>query len=287
MECDIKLWKSLRQPFLVPERIHRCKLRDWELIDCDVAGCLVCGAVHKCNDTHQCPTIADEGRHICEITGFYTRRNVFVDDEYIDTVANITTQHVPTLRFIEYPQIEAWVSDLLCSANARSAIEQEIIKRTLRTKTIFVKLAKQVKVRRVPLNVLEIFTQTVHEMSNIRHPKLLTHEEACSLAKECSDKINAFCVAFFGELRSSPPAIKMHGFVVGLLYLMRAGLIICGNVEILPKVNDLAWVLPSENHVKVVFKMSTKIMTEVENFIKITVKRYSRDKLIDMGFRIV
>ena len=90
-------------------------------------------------------------------------------------------------------------------------------------------------------------------------------------------------MAFFDQLRSSPPAIKMHGFV----YLMSAGLIICGYVEILPKVNDLAWVLPSENHVKVVFKKSTKIMTEVENVIKITVKRISRNKLIDVpGFRI-
>jgi len=79
----------------------------------------------------------------------------------------------------------------------------------------------------------------------------------------------------------------MHGFVVGLFYLMRTGLVLCGNIEVIPRVEELAWTLPSENHIKVVFKMSTKIMTEVENFIKFTVKPLSRDKLMEMGFRAV
>jgi len=287
MEQQIELWKSLRQPFRVPASVHRCRLLDWELIDCDVAGCTLCGKIHRCLDTVSCPCVSYEGRHTCEITGFYARRYVFVDDEFVDTVANVTTQHVPIVRSIDREQIESWVEALLCSQEARAAIAQECAKRQARAKAVFIRLAKQAKADRQPLNLVDLATQTAQAMASIRAPALLCEAAARSLAAACVEHINSFCRAFLDALRCTPPAVKMQGFVVGLLYLMRSGLVICGNVEIVPRVDALALALPSENHVKVVFKMSTKIMTEVENFIKITVKSFTREKLIDMGFRTV
>lgn len=287
MELQIQLWKSLAQPFQVPCSIHRCRLCDWELIDWDVAGCTLCGKIHECKDAVHCPLVTYEGRHVCEITGFYTRRNVFVDDEFVDTVANVTTQHIPVTRSIDHAQIEAWVEAVLCSEDARKAVSQEITKRSQRCKAVFVKFAKQAKTQRTPVNVLDLCTLTAQAMANIRNPVLLEPYEAKSLAASCVERIDFFCRAFLDALRCTPPSVKMHGFVVGLLYLMRTGLVLCGNVEVVPRIPELALVLPSENHVKVVFKMSTKIMTEVENFIKITVRTFTRDKLISMGFRIV
>jgi hypothetical protein len=287
MEYNIQVWKSLRQPFRVPESVHRCRMPDWELIDCDVAGCTLCGRIHRCLDTVHCPTVADEGRHICQITGFYTNRNVFMDDEYLDTVANVTVQHVAVVRHIELGQIEGWVEQLLCSEDARSSIAQELAKREYRTRMTFVKLAKQAKANRSALNLVDLCTQTAHAMAAVRRPVLLDWSDAACLASLCSRHIDKFCRAFLDTLRCTPQSVKMHGFVVGLLYLMRTGLVLCGNIEVIPKVDDLALTLPSENHVKVVFKMSTKIMTEVENFIKFTVKPLSRDKLVEMGFRAV
>lgn len=287
MEQQIKLWKSIAEPFLVPSSVHRCRLRDWELIECDVAGCRVCGKVHECKDACGCPLVTYEGRHVCEITGFYTRRNVFVDDEFIDTVANVTTQHIPVQRTIDYAQIEVWVDAVLVSAEAREAITTELEKRRQRCKAVFIKLAKQVKTSRSPLNLMDLCTQTASHMANVRIPILLDACEAASLSKLCAEKINWFCRCFLDALKCTPPAVKMHGFVVGLLYLMRTGLIICGNVEIVPKIRELNDVLPSENHIKVVFKMSTKIMTEVENFIKMTVRRFSRDRLLNLGFKVI
>jgi len=287
MERQIELWKSLAQPFRVPKSIHRCRLCDWELLDCDVAGCRVCGKIHECKDATQCPLVTYEGRHVCEITGFYTTRNVFVDDEYMNTVANVSAPHVPVVRSIDQAQIEAWVDAVLCSPDAREAVACEIAKREQRAKAVFLKLAKQAKAQRQALNIVDLATQTAHCMSNVREPVLLDELSARSLAAVCVLHINFFCRAFLDALRCTPPSVKMHGFVVGLLYLMRTGLVLCGNVEIVPKVQDLSAVLPSENHVKVVFKMSTKIMTEVENFIKITVRTYSREKLLGMGFRVV
>lgn len=287
MEYNIQLWKSLRQPFRVPESVHRCRLPDWELIDCDVAGCTLCGRIHRCLDTVNCPTVADEGRHICEITGFYTNRNVFLDDEYLDTVANVTMQHVAVVRHIELSQIEGWVEQLLCSQEARQSIQQEIEKREFRARMTFVKLAKQAKAQRSPLNIVDLCTQTAQAMSSVRKPVLLDWADASALAHGCSRHIDRFCRIFLDTLLCTPQSVKMHGFVVGLFYLMRTGLVLCGNIEVIPRVEELAWTLPSENHIKVVFKMSTKIMTEVENFIKFTVKPLSRDKLMEMGFRAI
>jgi hypothetical protein len=212
---------------------------------------------------------------------------VFVDDEFIDTVANVTTQHIPVQRTIDYAQIEVWVDAVLVSAEAREAITTELEKRRQRCKTVFIKLAKQVKTSRSPLNLMDLCTQTASHMANVRIPILLDACEAASLSKLCAEKINWFCRCFLDALKCTPPAVKMHGFVVGLLYLMRTGLIICGNVEIVPKIRELNDVLPSENHIKVVFKMSTKIMTEVENFIKMTVRRFSRDRLLNLGFKVI
>ena len=287
MDYNIKLWKSLRQPFVVPMTVPICRLPDWELIDCDVAGCLKCGRIHVCNDTVHCPTVADEGRHICQITGFYARRSVFLDDEYLDTVANVTVQHVAVVRHIELAQIEAWVDQLLCSEDARCSIAQELSKREARAKMVFVKLAKRAKADRAPLNVVDLCTQTAQDMASVRRPVLYHRTDAAALAQTCSHHVDRFCRAFLDTLRCTPPSVKMHGFVVGLLYLMRTGLVLCGNVEVIPRVEELAAALPSENHVKVIFKMSTKIMTEVENFIKFTIKPLSRDRLIEMGFKVV
>ena len=42
------LWARVRGPFLLPQSIHRCRLDDWELFDCDAAGCRLCGKLHRC-----------------------------------------------------------------------------------------------------------------------------------------------------------------------------------------------------------------------------------------------
>jgi len=286
-QLQIQLWKSLAEPFRVPPSIHRCKLGDWELIDWDVAGCTVCGKIHECKDAIKCPLVTYEGRHVCHITGFFTRRNVFADDEYVDTVANVTCAHVPTVRSIDHGQIEAWVEAVLCSEDARAAVSQEIAKRAQRCKAVFVKFAKQAKAQRGPVNLIELCTLTAQAMANIRSPVLLDPYEAKCLASACVERIDFFCRAFLDTLRCTPPSLKLHGFVVGLLYLMRNGLVLCGNVEIVPRLEELSLSLPSENHIKVVFKMSTKIMTEVENFIKITVRTFPREKITSMGFRVV
>ena len=55
----------------------------------------------------------------------------------------------------------------------------------------------------------------------------------------CSSLLTHFCHVFSErcKLRSSMPTVKTHGFVVGLLYLMRTGIRMWDSVELLPQVS--------------------------------------------------
>jgi hypothetical protein len=285
MQYNIELWKYVRQPFYIPEKIHHCTLADWESIDCDCAGCLICGKIHMCNDTLNCPVVSEEGRHVCVITGFYTRRQVFTDDEFVDTIGNLSCAEPPQLKRVDYDLVDLCVKEFLCSPRTRNSLYQETVKRQQRIKNIFIKLTKKNKVNKSAVNIMHLFTQTLNEISNVRNPEILSPEDALALADMCIDKINFFCNIFFENLKTVPAILKTKGFIIGFLYFMRTGLILCGNVEIVPMIKILTNVLPSENHVKLLFKISTKIMTEVENFIKQSVKKMCREKLLQIGFK--
>jgi len=287
VEQQIQLWKLIRQPFRVPAKIHHCALCDWELIDCDVAGCLLCGKVHECKDAMQCPLVVYEGRHVCEITGFYTRRKVFVDDEFVDTVASVSMCPGRILQKISPALIETWVNRLLCSDVARQSIQQEMSKRKNRLRQIFVKFAKSKKLNHDPLNIVDLCTDVAHVTSQIRQPRVLSPEQLHILSAECAAHIIFFCSRFFEHFNVVLPNSKVSGFVVGFLYMMRHGLNMYNNIVIVPQMTILSSVLPSESQIKSLFHLSTKIMTEIENCVKITLRSVSREKLLDIGFQMV
>jgi hypothetical protein len=287
MNCQIKLWIQIRKPFYIPQRIHHCRLKDWELIDCDIAGCLLCGKIHICKDDDHCPLVINEGHHVCEITGFYTRRNVFVDDEFVDTVASIGVWQGRIFQKISPCFVEFWVNQILGSPQAHRCIEMEIIKRNVKLKQCFIKHAKLVKSKKEPLCILKLCTLVAHTMSQIRKPKCMTPTQQLYLTSLCISHINFFCGLFFEHFEIVIPSSKTAGFVVGFLYLMRQGLILYGNIVIVPCVPELKYVLPSESQIKTVFYLSTKIMTEVENSIKVSMRNVNKDKLLDIGFKSI
>jgi hypothetical protein len=272
------MWRAVADPFVVPQAVHRCRPADWELVDCDVAGCVVCGRGHLC--AHEtCPLVAYEGRQVCEITGFCVRNHQYAEDEYVDTAVRPTQHAVPVVRTFEWGQIDGWVYAALCSAAVRASLQLEAHKRAARARSIFVRLAKHCKAQRTPVNLVHLCTLMAHSMATVRRPRFETPARLRDLARACVQAVAAFCTTFFDASRCVPPPVKMHGFVVGLLYLMRTGMTVCGNVQIVPMVRGLDGVLPSENQVKPLFHLSTKIMTEVENVIKMALRRHEGGEL--------
>ena len=88
-----QVWQHLRRPFRYPQAGHPCS---WERFDADKAGCLLCGALHKCNGSMigcKCPLAeTTEGGHVCLITGLCisevrSARCEFVDNVYFEQSA--------------------------------------------------------------------------------------------------------------------------------------------------------------------------------------------------------
>ncbi len=66
---NYRLWFRIRSPFLLPVQFpgHVC---EWEPFSFTEAGCLLCGAHHRCCQNSSCVELEqDDGQIVCEITG--------------------------------------------------------------------------------------------------------------------------------------------------------------------------------------------------------------------------
>ena len=277
---QFKLWRWVRGPFVVPEGTHTCS--DWEIVDIDRAGCRVCGACHCCANG-RCNLITSEGWQICTVTGFCVKGLVFCNEEFVDTIAYAPGSSAA--REIIFPwqcQVEGWVEEMIWSQTSRSALTQELQHRQTKTNAVFTRLTRNFKLRHKPINIMELYTLTAQIVNLCRMPIQLTDDEAHAMATECSNAMNKFLYLFFTV--STLPVTKHKGFVVGLLYLMRYGVVLWDSVVIVPKIERLCSCLPSENLLNSLFKLSTKVITHSENLIKQGLGKLSRAKLLDMGF---
>ena len=80
------VWRRLRRPFILPcaAPCHEC---EWESIDVDMLGCLVCGDIHLC-DVCTCLDVIETGDSVvCAISGAVLRTQVYSSLEFVDTVA--------------------------------------------------------------------------------------------------------------------------------------------------------------------------------------------------------
>ena len=269
------------EPFCLPSVIHRCMPDDFENIDVDEAGCRWCGAVHKCG-VDKCVLSEQEGHKVCEITGFCVCTKVWSNNEFVDTVAHLGEAYQPQLQTVDPCMVEYWVEDMLIGH--RGVLESEIANNRARRVIVLTRILKHYKVNHKPVNMVDVLTCLVNATNNLREPLLLEHDELRPVIVQCINIIVGFCGKLFAIKSAVPSNIKMHGFVVGVLYLVRTGLIINDSVELLPRVPVLYYLLPSETQLRRVFGLSTRIMTETENMIKKTLKNMSASQLRNIGF---
>jgi len=74
---------------------------------------------------------------------------------------------------------------------------------------------------------------------------------------------------------------RLRGTVIGLMYLMRHGIIVKG-VVVLPRLHMLHNTLPLETHLHF-FGMKAKVITETENTVKQVLKHLSIQELAVYG----
>jgi hypothetical protein len=128
----------------------------------------------------------------------------------------------------------------------------------------------------------DIACKVIQSLGNYREISHNSIESRRKLASHCTDIIcrhicllNKLCTGIITEC-------KLKHIAVGLLYLMRNGIVMHG-IVVLPRLDGLGAVLPIESHLQSIFLIKGKCITETENIVKIVLRAIPRSELINEG----
>ena len=227
--------------------------------------------LHRIKDDHQA----------CEITGCWIRSRNF-QQGYTDTAmpSSVTIPPLLTKQWVEGDQILRWLHTLIFSETSRQCIAREIRRLGDKAAAAFARVARTYKVEGKEPDVLGMFAQTRYALGSLRMPcRLGSQAEFDELADVCVRAILNFTSAFKKVLMPHVPPAKMDYLVVGLIYLLRTGVVAFDTLQVVPRVPALRRLLPMETSLKSQFRIPCKIITEVENITKIALKALDRRQL--------
>ena len=278
-----RLWWRIRGPFRLPTRCHKCEIHDWEVFDVDKAGCVQCGRLHLCG-IGVCVGEMDHDHQACEITGCWTHTRNF-QQGYTDTAmpppSSSSAVNDPHARaWVESEQVARWMHVLLTSDTAQKCIAREIRRVADKASSAFTRVAKGFKLSGKAPDVLAMFAETRFTLGNLRVPgRLATPGATEELIRTCVMAIVTFTGNFRWILTPFVPVVKLDLFVIGLIYMLRHGLVMYDTLHVIPRIPALRKLLPMETSLKAHFKVPCKIITETENTVKNALKRMDRKKL--------
>lgn len=250
----IDLWRRLRRPFVLPEstQYHAC---EWEAIDVDVHGCLVCGRIHACHPRTCKEVLETNCSIVCAVSGVVLQNHMYSDVEFVDTAA-ITG---PVSQFDEdiWAEVDSTIHNIFLSARSKQYKRQALCELVLRLSRADIS----------SMNLLTSCITFVHKLE--QHPHIFSFvsehrrkELADEAANECR-RILRFIVTCGMPVKAQ----EVQRLTVGVLYLMRHG-ISTGNNVILKQEKDICKVLPAENCLLKCYGIHPKFITETENRIK-------------------
>ena len=275
------VWCRVRSPFVLPQNCHQCTLNDWEVFDVDKAGCMICGRFHKCMDGGDCMGSMDHDHQACEITGCWIRNRNF-QQGFTDTAIPAgrvlsSSAEVSGRQWVEGNLIKRWMHVLLNSEVSKQCIDREISRVTEKASVSFSRIAKTFKLAGRQPNILEMLAETRFVLGNIRVPCRISNQASLDeLTRVCVVSILAFTGNFRKVLMPHVPVVKLDHFVIGLIYLLRNGIVMFDTIHVIPRIPSLRRLLPMETCLKAHFKIPCKIITEVENITKIALKPLDR-----------
>ena len=151
---------------------------------------------------------------------------------------------------------------------------------TRQASSAFARVAKSWKLERRAPDVLGMFAQTRFVMGSLRVPCRLHDQRAFDdLAQACVVAILGFTGNFKKVLMPHVPPAKIDHFVIGLIYLLRSGIVMFDTMQVVPRIPALRKLLPMETCLKAHFRIPCKIITEVENITKVALKSLDRRRL--------
>ena len=275
------VWHRVRSPFVLPQNCHSCTLDDWELFDVDKAGCRQCGRFHHCRDGGDCVTFKERDHESCDITGCWTRNRNF-QQGFTDTAmpSGSSVSSSVTRMWVEGNHVVRWLHILVNSETAKRCINREINRVSDKASVAFARIAKTFKLEGRPPNMLEMLAETRFVLGNLRVPCRVSGQPMFDeLTKACVVATLTFTGNFRKVLMPHVPMLKLDHFVIGLIYLLRNGIVMFDTMHVIPRIPSLRRLLPMETCLKAHFRIPCKIITEVENITKIALKCLDRKKV--------
>ena len=278
LHCLEQIWVRLRRPFRYPKAGHTCK---WERFDADRAGCLLCGALHKCSDglaMCKCPLVeSEEGGHVCLITGLCIPE-VRVGNQFVDHATFESSESQNLHDEAIYERVYGVIYRVLSSNPTLACKQMERQKYTQKNRQILWRVLKQKK-KLCPYQLpcmLSVVSELVQESPPCPSGTL---QEASleSLVQKCAANITQ-CIAQIYRMgfKKVCQGTKFQGIVIGMLYMSRVGLQV-GELFTLHPVKNLDNFLPSETYLSML-GISNKVICDSENEIKSCIRAFHDSK---------
>lgn len=302
----VKIWKTIRGPFVLPQNLKGHKCTEWEIFDMDVAGCLTCGNIHHCRDENTCTLSEENDGRICIITGCCVKQKVYSMDEFMDNIMideeamatsssskdffnHIMSQSSTKDQVYKLEEVNKCIRWVMVSNICKDSYENEKNRMTMKHRQVIWKLLKDFKInnpKKVP-KLCNIVAKMLHQCNKIR---ICCPEWDESIRKTVADHASEYITRFLNMLsqkfKLQLSMFKNNILFIGIVYLMRMG-ITMHNVILLPKIHELQYLLPIEAHLKCYFKIKCKFITEVENLIKMCIRNLTNKEIEMMGFTSV
>lgn len=280
---DVLLWHALRRPFaLTPEmcRVHKC---EWEKIDMGIMGCRLCSTIHKCC-IETCPVTQSQDATVCMLSGLCLTNTNFVQDDYSDRVAPyiFCSSNRAAKRLITPDQIREMATYVLLSHKAETAFGIEVRRRAQRMSNSITTLLENQQPN-TETNVIRLLESIQGNFTQQNKLLCAFHTDLRKIVLEkivtnVSHIINTCQWQWLKNIR--PMELRMY--VIGLIYLMRTGVSIF-NIQVIPCVEYLAYLLPTENLLENMFDYKSKHITDIENKFKFFFRQISHETLLKLG----
>jgi hypothetical protein len=170
---------------------------------------------------------------------------------------------------------------MLCSPQWDQSNESEYQRYMQKWSTSFIKTLRQFKKLNPGLLPIipDIYKETLILLGNTRTPCNMCMEDREVLAKWCSQYIRQHLMMLQNNFPDIIQSSRLRGTIVGLMYLMRSGIVAKG-VVVLPRLPVLQIILPLETHLLYKFGIKGKVITETENTVKQLLKNISTAELV-------
>ena len=272
-----RLWQIVRGPF------HRicCQSytrHQWERFDYDRAGCLKCGALHRCAGTSVENTCAletmDDGSVCCIVTGFCVPVVRYCPTEFVDTCHAVNgeedalTQEHARRRENLMHIVHATVTEFLNGTQSHS-MRVHLAKNACDRITRATVRACAHGGGRNSSGTVCVQTALARAILDVNQESELRAPPSRGLTDTCVEKVTECLVQL--DLQGAS-VVRIEALSVGILYLLLHG-IRCGKTQWLEGVPALKPVLPPVSMLQKWYGLSSKLIIYTENWVKMALRR--------------